>query len=562
MDVTENNNRKPPKLVVLGWDAATWDLLTPWIKEGHLPNLVDLMENGAHGSLHSTPLPVSPAAWTTIITGKNPAKHNIYDWFSRNGNSYDVTYVNTGQIMTRTMWDYINDAGLRIGVFNLPMVYPATPVDGFMLSGLAAPNPTVPDFGYPRDLVSEIEEQIGPYWHAETEVYKYGREQEYFENVLEWTDYQNKVIEYLLEHHACDVYCLVFMQTDHIQHKFWRYMDETYPGYDPDKDDKFKDAILYTFQQMDKLLGKWISSIGGDTQFLLLSDHGAGPVHGVMYINRWLAEKGYLHLRQDLATNIKLWLAKKNIVARVYNVVAKLGLGKVVNLVSKPTRNRVLNSFLTFKDIDWTRTKAYARGSFGQIFINLKGREPHGIVDPELEYDDIIAELLDDLRNLRHPETGERLITDIHKREDVYSGPYLSGAADIMFSIQDYLYQSSVKMGLESASILGLSEYGDSSSHRPEGVFVMAGPGIRKIGQIQSAQVTDILPTILALLDVPIPTDLDGKPIMEALTLEQKKRVKWIPPEDDSHQKTPKPALNPEEIQEIEARLRDLGYLG
>jgi predicted AlkP superfamily phosphohydrolase/phosphomutase len=562
MDAPEEKDLKPPKLIILGWDAATWDLLKPWIKEGELPNLVGLMEKGAHGTLLSTPLPVSPAAWTTIITGKNPAKHNVFDWFSRDDGSYDVTYVNTDQIMTRTLWDYINDSGLRIGVFNLPMIYPAPQLDGFLLSGLAAPNPTASDFGFPRNLISEIEEKIGPYWHAETNVYKYGREREYFDNVLEWADYQNKVIEYLMEHHACDVYCLVFMQTDHMQHKFWRYIDENYPGYDRAKDSQFKDAILQTFQQMDRMLGDLIATHGSDTQFLLLSDHGAGPVHGVMYINRWLADMGYLSLRQDPATKIKLWLARTNIIARVYNVVAKFGLGKVVNLVSKPARNRVLNSFLTFKDIDWSRTKAYARGSFGQIFINLEGREPQGIVKPGLEYDEVATEIIRELKDLRHPETGDFLITDINRREEVYSGPYLSQAADIMFSIQDYLYQASVKMGLESDSILGLSEYGDSGSHRPEGVFVMAGPGIREIGQITGAELTDILPTILALLDIPIPTDLDGKPIMEGLSLEQQERVNWKSPENEPTQKKSKPVLNPEEIDEIESRLRELGYLG
>jgi predicted AlkP superfamily phosphohydrolase/phosphomutase len=548
--------------MILGWDAATWDLLIPWIQDGYLPNLAGLMDDGAYGSLISTPLPVSPAAWTTIITGKNPAKHNVYDWFSRKPDSYDVTYVNTGQIMTRALWDYLDDAGLRIGVFNLPMIYPAAQVNGFMVSGLAAPNPNLKDFAYPPSLVGEIEAEFGPYKHAETEVYKYGREKEYFDDVMQWAAYQEKSLGLLMERHPCDVYCLVFMQTDHVQHKLWRYMDSTYPGYDPDHDGKYKDFILSTYQHLDEMLGSWRSAFGRETHFLLISDHGAGPVHGVMYINRWLLEKGYLQLRRDLTTQAKKWLARTNVITRLYNLVAKLGLGKVANLVSKPTRNNVLNSFLSFSDIDWSRTKAYARGSFGQIFINLRDREPSGIVDRGSGYDDIIADLINDLQGLRHPETGESLITDIQRPQNVYTGPYLSQAADIMFSIQNYQYQSSVKMGFESSGILGSSEYGDSSTHRPEGVFVMAGPGIQKIGQISEAQVTDVLPTALGLLGIPIPTDLDGAPITEALTLEQRQQLNWVTPGGESSPDHPEPALNPEDITEIETRLRDLGYLG
>jgi len=559
---TKDKAGNSPKIVVLGWDAATWDLLTPWVEKGLLPNLADLMEKGAYGSLQSTPLPVSPAAWTSIITGKNPAKHAVFDWFSRKPDSYDVSYVHTGMIKTKTVWDYLNDAGLRIGVFNLPMIYPASEIDGFMLSGLAAPNANAANFGYPRDLIDELEREFGPYLNAETVVYQSGREQEFLDDVKSWTQYQDKVIDYLKTHHACDVYWLVFMQTDHMQHKFWRYMDKAFPGYDADVDSQFEDGILQSFQQLDMMLGEWILTANQDVHFIVLSDHGAGPVHGVMYINRWLREKGYLHLRKNLTTQIKYFIARLNLVSRVYNFVSRLGLGNIVNLVSKPVRNKVINSFITFTDIDWDRTKAYSRGSFGQIFINLEGREPHGIVTQGKEYEDLVKQLLKDLKDIVHPDYGNALITDIKQPKDVYSGKYLSQAADIMFSIYDYRYQSSVKMGLESSSILGSSEYNDSSSHRPEGVFVMAGPGILNSDKIDGAEATDILPTILSLLGIPIPTDMDGKPIMEALTPEKQQEVRWVSPENEAFQDSDSPDLNSDELAEIENRLRDLGYLG
>ncbi|MBU1661680.1 MAG: alkaline phosphatase family protein [Chloroflexi bacterium] len=556
------NKIHTPKLIALGWDAATWDLLTPWVAEGKLPNLSHLMGRGSYGAIRSTSVPVSPAAWSTIITGQNPARHGVFDWFARNPGSYDVTYVHTGQIKAKTIWDYVNAAGQRIGVFNLPMLYPAVPVEGFMLSGLAAPNPAADDFAFPPDLVKEIEQQVGLYWNAETEVYKYGREQAYFESVLAWLDYQKKVIDYLMKHHPCEVYLLVFMQTDHIQHKFWRYMDTSYPGYDAAHDAQFADAILQVYQKADEILGEWMAAFGEETHFMVLSDHGAGPSHGIMYVNRWLEDMGFLYLRRSWLTQIKYWCAKTDLVARIYRLVAKLGLGNVANLVSKPARNKVLNSFLTFDDIDWSRTKAYSRGAFGQIYVNLKGREPHGIVEPGAEYEACVLELLDGLRGLPHPETGEPLITNIRRREEAYAGPYLEQAADVMFSIQDYLYQTSVKMGLDRDSLLGPSEYEDSGGHRPEGILVMSGPGIRKGGRLIDAQISDVLPTILALAGVSIPADLDGRPLREAFTTAQQQNLRFSEPAAEASQETEAPALNADEITEIEARLRDLGYLG
>lgn len=551
-----------PKLILLGWDAASWDLLIPWIDKGYLPHLKALMDQGVYGDLHSTPLPVSPAAWTTIITGKNPAKHGVYDWFSRNENSYEVSYVHTGQIKTGTVWNYLNQAGLSVGVFNLPMLYPAVPLDGFMLSGLAAPGAHSDRFSFPADLVREIEAAIGPYWNTEPEIYQYGQEQSYFENVLGWLEYQKQTIDYLFTHHPCDVYWLVFMQPDHIQHKFWRYMDESYPGYDPDYDSRFRDSILSIYQRLDSMLGEWRSAFGDDTSYVLVSDHGAGAVHGVMYINRWLREMGYLHLKRALPTRIKFWLAKTDLISKLYRLVTMVGLGKVANLVSKPTRNKVLNSFLSLDDIDWSRTKAYARGAFGQIYVNLHGREPQGIVEPGTEYEQVVIVLMKELKQLKHPETGESLITDIRRRERVYQGPYLDMAADLMFSIQNYRYQSSVRMGLENKSILGLSEYGDSGSHRPDGIFVFSGKNLQSQGLLSPMQAADILPTILALCGAPIPTDLDGCLSVEAVTKEIYESIQSSSFEDESLDEIKSPDLDPEEISKLESRLMDLGYLG
>ncbi len=551
-----------PGLVVLGWDAATWDLLSPWVADGKLPNLARMMESGSYGPIRSTALPVSPAAWSTIITGQNPARHGVFDWFARKAGSYDVEYVHTGQIKARPVWEYFNAAGKRIGVFNLPMLYPAVPLDGFMLSGLAAPEASSSGFAYPRGLAVELTENVGPFWHAETEVYRYGRERAYLQNVLDLLEYQKRVVDYLIQKHPCEVYLLVFMQADHMQHKFWRYLDSTYPGYDPEYDAQFSEAILQVFQALDDHLGDLRARFGEDTNFVLLSDHGGGPVHGIMYINRWLHEIGMLHLRSNPSTRLKFWVAKTDLIGKAYRAVSRLGLGKIANLVSKPARDKVLNSFMSFDDIDWARTKAYARGAFGQIYVNLKGREPGGIVSPGEEYDQVVDQLMAALEKLPHPETGEPLITDIHKKADVFDGPYIEGAADIIFSIQDYLYQSSVKMGLDSEGILGKSEYEDSGGHRPDGIVVMSGPGIGKGVSITGAGIADILPTVLALAGVPVPDDLDGRPLMEAFTDAQRGSVRFVSGESGALPDTATPELDSDELAEIEDRLRSLGYLG
>ena len=570
------------KLVMIGWDAATWDLLTPWVQAGELPNLARLMKLGSYGTLGSTPLPLSPAAWSTIVTGQNPGRHGVFDWFERKEGSYKVEYVHTGRIAAKTLWEYYSEGGKQIGVFNLPMVYPAARVQGFMVSGMAAPNVHAPNFAYPPDLITDLENHAGPFRLVEEEVYKYGREDAYLQAILDSIDIQWHAMRYLVERYPCDAYLLVFMQSDHIQHKFWRYLDPAFPGYNPAHDSRYRDAILQVYRALDRILGELFDFFGNTTTYILLSDHGAGPSHGIMFINRWLRSEGLLSLRRHPITWGKLFMAKSNLILRFYRLAAHLGLGSLAQLVSKPARNKVISSFLSLDDVDWQRTQAYSRGAFGQIFINLKGREPLGIVEPGEAYEQIVNEIVDKLLQLKHPESGEPLITAVHRREQVYSGPYLERAADVMFTIQDYLYQSSVKLGLESADILGKSEYEDSGTHRSEGILVMAGPGINCGGIIQKASVTDILPTVLALSNLPVPQNLDGQPLRNVFSQDLLKQLQYLDREEgegackqapasskegthglaSTADKVTAPDLADDELAQIEERLRNLGYLG
>ncbi|HEX6305741.1 MAG TPA: alkaline phosphatase family protein [Anaerolineales bacterium] len=557
------SNDSQAKIVAIGWDGATWDLLTRWVEAGKLPSLARLMQRGVHTTLQSTPLPLSPAAWSTIVTGQNPGKHGVFDWFERKSGEYQVEYVHTGRLRARPIWDYYTAQGKRIGIFNPPMIYPAAPVDGFMLSGMAAPSPHAAGFAYPAGLLSELESQVGPYVLGEREVYQYGREGAYLEGILDWLAYQRDAVRYLVKNHPCDAYLFVFMQPDHAQHKFWRYLSPQYPGYDPGHDGHYQDAIYKVYRALDDSLGELMAIFGEAANYLLLSDHGAGPNYGVMYINRWLQQAGLLRLKQSPSRRVKYWLARSDIVLRIYQLLARLGLGSIAQWVSKPARNRLLNAFISFDDVDWTRTRAYSRGAFGQIYLNLEGREPRGIVQPGEASEALIKEIMAALKQLRHPTSGEPLITNLHRRDEVLQGPYVQRAADVLFSILDYAYGSSVKMGLQGGDILGPSEYGDSGSHRPEGILVMAGPGIQSGSQVREASAADIAPTWLALAGLPLPTDLDGRVLEQALTPEVKAGLKYLDGEDEGRISGPGDLdLSSDEVAEIEARLRSLGYLG
>lgn len=559
MKVTELNKGQFPELVVFGWDAVSWELLQPWLGES-LPTLSGLMERGSHAAVQSTHIPVSPAAWSSIITGVNPGRHGVFDWYQRSPGSYAMEYVHSGRNQAVPFWSYLNEAGKTVGVVNLPMIYPAVPVDGFMISGMAAPGPEASGFCFPPELLQEAEKALGPYRMDEGVVFKAGQEQPYFDALLEWVEYQKQLVTHLIQTSSVDVLFFVFMQSDHVQHKFWRYMDPAFPGYDPERDATFANAVRDVVIAMDQALGEIIAPLPQDTNIMILSDHGAGANHGVFYVNQWLMKNGWLALKNNLATRFKLWLARTDVISHAYRIVSWMGLSKLVLLVSKPARDQVMNSFLSLKDIDWTRTRAYASGSIGQIMLNLEGREPQGIVQVE-DADDVLLQLSGELAKLRHPETGDPLIDQITLRDHVFYGPHVQNGADLMFTIDRYRISPSRKLGLEKKSLLGISEYEDSGSHRMEGILVLAGPAANQSRERFQGTVFDITPTLLAITGVPIPDNLDGEPLYSMLSKNTVQSVQMVQADQRSIFRLNKPDLDAQELAVLEDRLQSLGYL-
>lgn len=540
----KNSQTRKAPVFAMGWDAATWERINPLLETGKLPHLQSLITSGAAGTLYSVPQPVSPAAWTTIITGVNPARHGVFDWFERQAGSYAVSYVHTGRISAKPAWKYFNDAGQRVGMFNLPMVYPAVPVEGFMVSGMAAPGAKAKDFAYPDGLLAKIEAEIGPYQTSESVVYGTGKEVAYLQAVLDWLKYQKETARYLIQNHPADLYLMVFMQIDHAQHKLWH----------------FPEALDQVYEAMDDLLGECIKWLPSQTNFVVLSDHGAGPMDGVVYLNAWLRQEGYLHMKRSLGGWIKRGVARIDLFPRLYRVAARIGLGGLANLLPKATRNQLVSGLVTLEDVDWSRTKAYARGSFGQIFINRQGREPQGIVS-EAEYPALVSEIMEKLKTLRHPKTGEALVMAPWQPKDNYAGPFANHAADINFNMGNFRLQTSVKISVRGGMIFGPSEYDDTGTHRLDGMWVMAGPAIEAGVNLPDADLVDVLPTLLALSGLPVPERLDGKPAAEAFTAEVRESIQFSNARVEIGEGN-EGSLGRQDVEDLEERLRNLGYLG
>jgi predicted AlkP superfamily phosphohydrolase/phosphomutase len=542
------------KVVLIGLDGAPFDLIQRWANEGILPNLQKLISNGAFGPLLSTYLPETPIAWTSIVTGKNAGKHGVFDWGERVRGSYEIGISLSTSCKEPPVWEIVSQEGKRAGVFNVPLTYPPKELNGFLVSGFDTPSTGV-CFTYPPFLSKEILSQVKGYILFVQEGYTRGKEEEYVKGLLSCLEQKEKAALYLIDRYNTDFSLYVFMELDHLHHKLWRWMDR--------KGSKEQRLVQEVYQRVDETVGKIVERFDKETTFFIISDHGAGSLEGKMYINRWLMEMGWLELRKRPSLLFKDLLSRTNLIPKTYRLLTQLGLGKLGRLLPRSLQFRLATSFISFDDVSWEKTKAYAYGKYGQIFINLQGREPQGIVAPGNEYENLLTEISQKLLTLVHPRTGEKMIKEVYRKEELYHGPMLDKAPDLSFAISDLRYDSSVNFGLGIKEIFGPPEFEDSGTHRREGTLIASGKSIKMGYAINKATLTDVAPTALYLLNLPVPEDMDGK-VVEAMFKEdwindhpiqyKKKQFERALPETGE-------GLSPEEMEIVKKRLRGLGYL-
>jgi predicted AlkP superfamily phosphohydrolase/phosphomutase len=542
------------KVVIIGLDGAPFGVIQRLAEEDILPNIKKLIEEGAFGPLMSSYLPETPIAWTSIVTGKNAGKHGVYDWGERAEGSYNIGVSLSHSCKEPPLSEIIGEEGKKVGIFNVPLTYPPKPLNGFLVSGFDTPSTKV-CFTYPDSLSDEIRSRIKDYVLAEREAYTRGKERSYVDDILYVLEKKEAAALYLIDRYDVDFSLYVFMEIDHLHHKLWRLLEEG--------SEEGRRLFQEVYQKMDETVGKIVNRFDEETTFILVSDHGAGPLEGIMFINKWLMEEGWLKLKKRPSFYLKSFLSRTDLFVKGYRLLCKFGLGRLAKLLPASLQYDLATSFISFGDIDWEQTKAYAFGKYGQIFINLKGREPQGIVAPGEEYEQLLKEISQRLLKLVHPKTGEKTVREVMRKEELYHGPMLKKAPDLSFVIGDFRYDSSVQFGLGVKGIFGIPVFEDSGTHRREGILIASGKGIKSGFNIEGATLVDIAPLALYLLNLPIPVDMDGK-VLAAMFKED-----WMKSHPIRHKEKgsknsssqTKGGLSPEEMEMVKKRLRSLGYL-
>lgn len=505
------------RVVFAGIDGATWSIIEPMVAAGKLPNLAALMRNGVTGPLTSTIPPNSSLAWTSFQTGVHPGKHGIFFFREQLHGSYKRPVVSWKSVQAPSIWQLASEAGKKVCCVTVPMTFPVERVNGAMVGGLLTPDRNA-DFIWPPELRSELAAAVGDLpADNEPEVLHYtAGEAEALRSLFHVIEQITRIGEHLLERWDPDLFAIVYRQVDLASHQAWCYQDPEWQARNPGRWERRKNLLAQVYEAVDAAFGRIRAKAlagGGEVAFGTCSDHGFGPLTHRYYLNKWLVDQGYMTLRGGVTwQRARLWTQRK-----WHGVLRWTGVQRRLALRGRrlPSNEDVILSM-----VDWSRTRAYGSFSGGEdvVLINLRGREPNGIVAPGAEYELLREELLRRLPKIRATD-GAPIIARAWKREDLWSGQQLHVAPDIQCLTVDTA--CNMMANPVHRVVAEPAPDGRSAMHRLHGIYGWEGAGIFPPGmRVAGPQIADMAPTILHLLGLPVDDHMDGRVMEDCFTPE------------------------------------------
>jgi predicted AlkP superfamily phosphohydrolase/phosphomutase len=505
------------KVLVIGLDGATPELVERWVEEERLPHLKKIMQRGVYGKLRSVYPPISPAAWTTFATGYNPGKHGTYDFRDYDTKRYSCfadTIVDSNAFAGKSIWDLVGASGQKVGVVTVPVTYPAWKVNGFMISGYPTPD-TGKSYTYPPELAGSIPPLVG-----DAAFFKSATHRVLLKEMNRLLHLCTDVSVEQLKKDDYGLFIMVVGATDRAHHDWWKYIDPAHPAYDPKEAALYGDLILEVYKAADLCVGKFLDAVDEDTTVIVMSDHGGGA-HPGYYWNT----NHFLRTLDLLAPSAKAGKGKEGRVRGAFKRFYRSKIRRFPYLekvyrslppsLKKMATNLDSQTMMGLDAIDWRRTRAYRFPMYPPvegIMINVAGRQPQGCVQAGEEYEELRTRILEEVRALRDPATGEPIVLEAYRREEIYHGERLEEAPDLIVVTRDcYKGGTSIDEPVSEVPLDVLSKL--SGVHRMDGILLAQGPHIRRNARIEGAGIIDVAPTIIYALGMPIPSDMDGRPL-------------------------------------------------
>jgi predicted AlkP superfamily phosphohydrolase/phosphomutase len=473
------------RALLIGLDGATFSILDPLLREGVMPFLQNLLGSGTRAELTSVVPPLTPPAWTSLMTGRSPGNHGIFDFmrFESRVDGHYLQWLDSGAVDCETLWSIVTRHGLKATVLNFPLMYPAPAISGCVVPGWV-PWRHLRLACHPSNLYDKL--RVLPGFNARELAMNMSLEGKALEGCHREGDYEDLIklhirreqqwfgiLRYLMHEEPCDLTAVLFDGVDKLQHFCWRFLDpKLYPSSPSPVEVKIRNLCLEYFREIDRFLAEIVALAGPRATIVLASDHGFGATTEVFYLNAWLHQQGYLAWADAAQIKEKFpeTLGVESMVRRLY-------------------------------EVDWDRTAAYCpTPSSNGIYFSVPKREASAG-----EYKEYRQQLISSLRSFSDPATGKPVVTRIWTREEAFAGRCMALAPDLTISLRDGGFVSilpSDRVLKPRPEITG--------THHPQGIFIAVGPGIRKRDSVSPLSILDVAPALLYILGIPVPEDLEG----------------------------------------------------
>jgi predicted AlkP superfamily phosphohydrolase/phosphomutase len=515
------------RLLIIGWDGADWEIIDALISRGCLPYLELRLQHGARADLMSTVPTHSWTAWSSFLTGKGPGSHGVFDFVETHPDQPGRRIpVSSTSIRGRTFLEELSDAGYELRVGNVPVTFPPIPIQGRMISGVAIPPGS--EYVYPKDFSHELSRRA-PFPTNGLEWTRVEDAAALVEEAIDLVRLRTAAFEVLLEGDWQVAVC-VYVASDRLQHAVGAYLLPSHPRYDSLVDTEVGRDLREVYRLLDSGMERLHSLAGSDTTLVLISDHGFRPVTHAANLSRILADLG-LAARARTATATTAFRRSAFVRALKRSRVGH----SVKQRVKRPST------------LDWSRTAAYVSAMGGGVSINLKGREPQGIVEPS-DFNKVRKEVLESLLAWRDPVTGDAPIGRVLLNEEAFEGPYAQAGPDLVVQPSDL-------WALSHTDALTAPTDWPTGAHRHRGILMATGEGVPNCN-LGERFIADIPATALAFCGI-TPDDLDGTVIDEIA------EVSTVATPTPKREPVPKPSheLSEEDQEHIAQHLRDLGYI-
>lgn len=519
--------------LLIGVDAGNFRTIEPMLEAGELPNIQELIEGGFRGSLSSSIPPWTPTAWTSLTTGKNPGKHGIFD-FKMPGTD---ELVDSADVQTNTLWDYLSDAGEPSIVVNVPVTHPAAEIEGVLIPGYLGPE-VGETIAYPDGIIEELQEEIGGY-----RIYKSDDvtdDQDLCEEYLRLMQMRADAMSYLCSTYKWSFAMVQFQRTDTVFHELPQ-----------------KEYICSVYRKLDECVGQLLSDVNADN-VLIASDHGMGETGDWDFrINTWLLKNGYLETdtegynsgwekpTESADSEESVDNGGKSSIARVAHTASRIGITprRIEHGLKRVRLDETVKRLLPDA---WLQTVLEGGGERIDIDSSLAycpSGPGLGMVCNDVDKD----HLMEEMSSLRDPD-GQRVFEWVRTAEEVYGGPAVDAAPDIIAYPREMAYYVSAT---PTADVFTESRY--AYNHTQDGILIGRGSDIRSIDKYLNVDIKDVAPTVLSFLRLKLDEEFDGSPINMVLNEVE------IP--DTQTYETVSRGASESDRTDVEDRLKDLGYM-